>query len=125
MYETWQAKEGPKSVSTLTDLHLLHIIEGLRTKRLFADNAKERRSWLWVMRAEAIRRDLWDKLGKPASRRVSVFDFAFQGVVAPCFIETAKNRLSQAGVPMPELDISEVDGQPSYLHWAEGGTSLE
>lgn len=146
-YNVWATKDGRDvKVSDLTDLHLLHIIRGILEGRPFAGPggnyqdefrnegheilSQVRCNWLTVLKGEALKRGLpWDK---QPTRRVGLLDFVFDTLQAEgwsggkpnSWKELAKGVLSKNDIKQPEIDVSNLDGKPTYLHWAEGGTPL-
>lgn len=133
-YTVWITQGGQRvAIVDMHDLHLLHAIRHLKAKRGAGPRERVRRRWLIVLKAEAIRRGLdWRQA---PSRKVGLLEFVFEqmrkkGRRGTCFHEeqfTADARviLAEAGIAEPEIDVSNLSGRPSYLHWAEGGTPIE
>lgn len=153
MYEVWVNKNDKEvPICQLTDLHLLHIIRGIVEGRLFpsgetihvgrnevrcgavgVDSLDEAGRWLIVLKAEAIRRGLdWIK---PPSRKVGLIDWLFEQMhnkiargVCFCpdtFKKCAAHILAEAGITQPEIDVSNLNGRPSYMHWQAGGMPIK
>jgi hypothetical protein len=93
-----------------------------------------RDNWLTVLKAEAIRRGLdWET---PPSRKVGLLDFVLdrlkeRDMTGSCFTaglfkKVVHDILVEAGITQPEIDVSNLDGKPSYCHWrTEGGTPIK
>lgn len=130
-YLVWTTKDGRQiELSSMTDLHLLHTIRALDEGRL---PGQESDNWLIVLKADALKRGLtWDT---PPSRKVKVFDLFLERLKNFPMLQEYLNLselkdyleifLKGAGIPHPEVDVSNLDGTVTYLHWAAGGTPLE
>lgn len=92
---------------------------------------KETENWLIVLKAEAIRRGLdWEKA---PSRRMGLFDWIMEKLKgrpdakdAQLYVNKMRWILRQDSVTEPELDVSNLDGRVSYMHWnTEKGVPID
>lgn len=132
-YEVWTTKDGRKvPVREMSDLHLLHTIRAIKEGRVFTERLEERDAWMAAFTAEAERRSL--DTTRPPSRRLGLIDWLISRVAdglgmsdfrADGYDTVLLAQLEAAGVPQPEIDVSELDGSVTYLHWkTDGGTPL-
>jgi hypothetical protein len=94
---------------------------------------KERMNWLVVLQGEALKRGLdWTK---PPSRKVGILEFLCQKIRESGYDEKrtfdkAKRILQAHHITEPEIDVNNLTGLPSYMHWKVGtgkgkGTPIE
>lgn len=137
-YESWTTRDGRTiPVREMDAHHLIHTILALEEGRLFEDNPKEAFKWMMVLKGEAVRRDLdWDE---PATTKVSLIDHVLNrvsffegdhdGALDNMMRESVKRVVAQVleedGIDPPQIDVSNLDGSVTYLHWQEGGTPLD
>ena len=140
-YDVWTTQDGRQiKVIDLDDHHLLHIIRGIRENKVFTHHDLTRPfnpllytgdAWLTVLQAEALKRGL-DWTAAPTQKR-RLIQFLIERLDAR-FLPDSHSRntlyaaavefLNHHGIPEPQIDVSNLDGKATYLHWAEGGTPL-
>lgn len=118
-FEIWKTRDGRQvKVVEMTDLHLLLTIRAIQEGRC---NPQE--GWQGALEAEAVRRGLdWTR---PPTRRVSLLEWIWeQQKWHQVSLMKVRDLLKGAGITCPEIDVSNLDGKVTYLHWQEGGTPV-
>lgn len=128
-YRTWTAANGREiPVHEMEDLHLLNSLWGLKQKRLFASYHVNdvRENWITVLGGEALKRGL--DVNSPPVTKVPLIQWVLGQLnyAADSHLWLRIDRLlKDVGINEPEIDVSSLDGCPSYCHWLTcGGTPI-